>query len=60
MKTLDSRSETVYAYDASGERVVKRGPYGEAVYVNGYYAVRNGAIETKQIFAGNTLSLGMN
>jgi len=54
VKTLDSRSETVYAYDASGERVVKRGPYGEAVYVNGYYAVRNGAIETKQIFAGNT------
>jgi len=54
VKTLDSRSETVYAYDASGERVVKRGPYGEAVYVNGYYAVRNGAIESKQIFAGNT------
>ncbi|MDT8318845.1 MAG: hypothetical protein RQ824_12795 [bacterium] len=50
----DSGSTTDFAYDANGTRVIKRGRYGEVAYVSENFAVRNGAIFTKHVFAGNT------
>jgi len=53
-KTVDNSIATDYTYDDQGSRVIKKGQYGEVLYVNSNYALRNGAIESKQIFAGNT------
>ncbi|MDH3976847.1 MAG: hypothetical protein OEV42_21510, partial [Deltaproteobacteria bacterium] len=50
----DSGSTTEFRYDADGTRVLKRGRYGEVIYVSENYAVRNGAIHTKHVFVGNT------
>jgi RHS repeat-associated protein len=47
--------ETSYVYDASGDRVMKRGAQGETAYVNQYFTIRNGEIGTKQIIVGDTL-----
>jgi RHS repeat-associated protein len=41
-------------YDDAGERVIKRGRHGETVYVNRFYAIRNGELGTKHVFAGET------
>jgi RHS repeat-associated protein len=45
---------TSFLYDASGERVVKRGKYGETTYVGQLYTVKNGVQGTKHVFAGAT------
>ena len=45
---------TNYRYDYSGARIIKKGSYGEVVYVNENYSVRNGDAESKHVFAGNT------
>lgn len=50
----DNGITTEYKYDSKGERIIKKGSYGEVVYVNNNYAIRNGVISTKNIFAGNT------
>lgn len=41
-----------YKYNHIGERVIKRGPQGETVYVNRYFTVRNRSVATKHIYAG--------
>jgi RHS repeat-associated protein len=51
---FDNGHEKSYKYDDKGERVVKRGQQGETAYVNQYFTIRNGAIGTKQIYAGDT------
>jgi len=52
--TNDSGTVTSYAYDDKGERVIKNGKFGNVVYVNNNFAVRNGTLKSKHIFAGNT------
>ena len=47
-------TDYTFAYDDAGQRLVKRGAMGETDYVNQFYMVRNGAIVTKNIFAGIT------
>jgi RHS repeat-associated protein len=52
---FDGGQEVAFKYDASGQRVVKRGPFGETAYVNPYFAIRNREIGTKNIFVGTAL-----
>ncbi|MHB8254361.1 MAG: RHS repeat-associated core domain-containing protein [Acidiferrobacter sp.] len=41
-----------YVYNATGRRIIKRGPQGITVYVNPWYTVRNGTIVTRCVYAG--------
>ena len=50
----DSGNTTDFLYDDTGERAVKRGQHGESVYINRFYAVKNGDLGSKHIFAGET------
>ena len=50
----DNGQEKTYKYNDTGERVIKRGPQGETVYVNQYFVIRNKEIGDKHIFAGTT------
>ncbi|MDH5681922.1 MAG: hypothetical protein OEZ36_10055, partial [Spirochaetota bacterium] len=50
----DGGSTSNYVYDFSGERVIKRTSQGETVYVNQFYTVRNGSVESKHYFAGTS------
>jgi RHS repeat-associated protein len=43
-----------YKYDDGGNRVIKRGPQGETVYVNQFFTKRPGATGTKHVYAGTT------
>jgi RHS repeat-associated protein len=43
-----------YKYDDQGQRIIKRGPQGETVYVNQFYTQRPGATGTKHVYAGTT------
>src|SRR5438093_5409270 len=43
-----------YKYDDQGQRMIKRGPQGETVYVNQFFTDRPGANGTKHIYAGTT------
>jgi RHS repeat-associated protein len=54
MSTEEQGKLTLYRYDDAGMRVLKRGKYGEVVYVNENYSLRNGEVASKHIFAGNT------
>jgi RHS repeat-associated protein len=51
---FDNGHEKDYKYDDKGDRVIKRGPQGETVYVNQFYTQRPGATGTKHIYAGTT------
>jgi RHS repeat-associated protein len=51
---FDSGHEKTYKYDDQGNRVIKRGPQGETVYVNQFYTQRPGATGTKNVYAGTT------
>ena len=51
---FDNGHEKTYKYDDQGNRVIKRGPQGETVYVNQYFTMRNREIGTKHVFAGTT------
>ena len=51
---FDNGHEKTYKYDDDGNRVIKRGPQGETVYVNQYFTIRNKQIGTKHVFAGET------
>jgi RHS repeat-associated protein len=51
---FDNGQEKDYKYDDQGNRMIKRGPQGETVYVNQFYTQRPGATGTKQIYAGST------
>ncbi len=43
-----------YKYDDKGDRMIKRGPQGETVYVNQFFTQRPGATGTKHIYAGTS------
>lgn len=43
-----------YKYDDAGNRVVKRGPAGETVYVNQYLTIRDRQVAQKDIYVGST------
>jgi len=49
---FDNGHEKTYKYDAAGERVIKRGPQGETVYVNQFFVIRNGSVASKHVYAG--------
>jgi RHS repeat-associated protein len=51
---FDNGQEKDYKYDDQGQRVIKRGPQAETVYVNQFYTDRPGANATKHIYAGTT------
>ncbi|MFZ3090664.1 MAG: SpvB/TcaC N-terminal domain-containing protein [Nitrospirota bacterium] len=51
---FDNGKEKTYKYDDQGQRVIKRGPQGETVYVNQYFVIRNKEIGTKHVYAGTT------
>jgi RHS repeat-associated protein len=51
---FDNGHEKTYKYDDQGNRLIKRGPQGETVYVNQFYTQRPGATGTKHIYAGTT------
>jgi RHS repeat-associated protein len=51
---FDNGHEKTYKYDDQGQRIIKRGPQGETVYVNQYFTIRNKEIGTKHVFAGQT------
>jgi len=51
---FDNGHQKEYIYNDAGDRVIKRGPQGETVYVNQFFVVRNRTIATKHIFAGNS------
>ncbi len=53
-EVVDNGDVTSFLYDANGDRVVKRGKYGESVYLGQWYTLRNGQQGTKHIFAGPT------
>jgi len=53
IKTTDSLHTTDYRYDANGERIIKKSELGETQYVSANYIVRNKAVISKHIFAGN-------
>lgn len=50
----DNGHEKSYWYDDAGERVIKRGPQGETVYVNQWYSIRDRSIATKHVFVGSS------
>jgi len=45
---------TEFSYDDTGNRIIKKGKFGEVVYVNKNYTVRNNDLASRHIFAGNT------
>jgi hypothetical protein len=45
---------TSYVYDDTGSRIIKNGKYGEVLYVNSNYTVRNNDLISTHIYAGNT------
>jgi RHS repeat-associated protein len=51
---FDNGHEFRFLYDDAGDRVIKRGPQGETVYVNPWMTMRNGTIGTKHVWAGTT------
>jgi RHS repeat-associated protein len=51
---FDNGHEKTFKYDHAGQRVMKRGPQGETVYVNEFFTIRNREIGTKHVFAGET------
>jgi RHS repeat-associated protein len=50
---FENGHEMTYAYDDTGDRVIKRGPQGETVYVNPYFTVRNRERATKHVWVGD-------
>jgi RHS repeat-associated protein len=51
---FDNGHEKTYKYDDQGQRLIKRGPQGETVYVNQFFTDRPGATGTKHVYAGTT------
>jgi RHS repeat-associated protein len=51
---LDNGHEKTYKYDDGGNRVIKRGPQGETVYVNQFFTDRPGSNGTKHVYAGTS------
>lgn len=51
---FDNGQQQAYKYDDAGDRVVKRGPQGETVYVNQWFTVRNREVASKHVYAGSS------
>ncbi|ALC16210.1 hypothetical protein DSOUD_1431 [Desulfuromonas soudanensis] len=51
---LDQGKETIFRYDDGGTRIFKSGKYGETIYVDPNFSIRNGEVASKHIFAGST------
>jgi RHS repeat-associated protein len=51
---FENGHEITFKYDAAGQRVIKRGTHGETAYVNQFFVIRNGAVATKQVYAGSS------
>ncbi len=51
---FDNGHEKTYKYDDQGQRIIKRGPQGETVYINQYITMRNREIGTKHVYVGTT------
>ena len=51
---FDNGHEKTYKYNDAGERMIKRGPQGETVYVNAFFTSRNREVGTKHVYAGET------
>jgi RHS repeat-associated protein len=51
---LDQGKETIFRYDDGGTRIFKRGKYGETIYVDPNFSIREGEVASKHIFAGST------
>jgi len=50
----DNGQTKTYKYDDQGNRMIKRGPQGETVYVNQFFTQRPGANGTKHVYAGTS------
>jgi RHS repeat-associated protein len=48
----DNGHTETYKYDATGDRVIKRGPQGETAYVNPFFTMRNREVGTKHVYVG--------
>lgn len=53
-KIGDPGNTLEFAYDDTGERMMKRGQHGMSVYINQYFTVRNLALSSKHVFAGTS------
>jgi RHS repeat-associated protein len=52
IQSISNNGQTItYKYNAVGERVIKRGPQGETVYVNPFFTIRNREVGIKHIYA---------
>jgi RHS repeat-associated protein len=49
---VDQNITTTFLYDADGNRTHKRRQLNETVYVNPYYVIRNGIVQTKHVMLG--------
>jgi len=54
IKSSEPGTSVNYAYDVSGNRVRKSGPYGETIYATPNYSVKGGSIKSLHIFAGKS------
>lgn len=55
IKSITTNGQEIdYRYDDAGNRVVKRGPAGETIYVNQYLTIRDSQVAQKDIFVGST------
>ncbi len=50
----DNGRTTTFRYNAAGERVVKRGRFGETVWINQFWTIRNAEVASKHVFAGES------
>jgi len=54
IRTADSNNVTTYKYDDTGARIIKKGNISEVVYFNENFIGRNGDVQSKHVFAGNS------
>jgi RHS repeat-associated protein len=47
----DNGHTMTYKYNAANQRVIKRGPQGETVYVSPFFTIRNREVGTKHVYA---------
>jgi RHS repeat-associated protein len=54
VKSTVNGQDCYYSYDTSGQRVVKKGIFGETVYVNMFFEIKDNDMITKFIFVGES------
>jgi RHS repeat-associated protein len=50
----DPKHGAAFTYDDQGERKLRKSQYGEVAYINQFFSVRNGAIASTHVYAGNS------